>query len=162
MSCSPPPRLSSVRINTLRVSLDEGERELADLMPNFVVRRHERFDDVCVVAASKRPGLDDAILQQRLAEARSSRRAVTCDEHSGIALLRGAHLFARGVLGASADLEVGDRVSVFVDVRRRFKQGAGVNQCFFLFVDVDLIFSQCLTTLNLTSTTKWFSWAVAI
>eukprot|EP00058_Branchiostoma_floridae_P014033 XP_002599521.1 hypothetical protein BRAFLDRAFT_80967 [Branchiostoma floridae] len=50
-------------------------------------------------------------------------KEIMVDIHCGAAILRGAHIFAPGVLGATADVQAGDQVSVYVDVEGKCLRG---------------------------------------
>ncbi|XP_023247977.1 putative methyltransferase NSUN6, partial [Copidosoma floridanum] len=49
------------------------------------------------------------------------------DAACGVAVLRGAHIFAPGVLGMPRGLKIGDKVSVYADLKKNCKKGLVIN-----------------------------------
>ena len=53
-----PPSLSSIRVNTLKISMDESLKEIKEMIGNkgFEPRVHDVLDD-CIIIPTKRTGL---------------------------------------------------------------------------------------------------------
>ncbi|XP_065649989.1 tRNA (cytosine(72)-C(5))-methyltransferase NSUN6 isoform X2 [Hydra vulgaris] len=115
---SKPPKNTVLRVNTLKVTLDEAIIVLNNFLKDssesleFSVSKHPLLSDVLFVSSSE--------VKDHLA---IYNKEVIVDVHCGAAVLRGAHVFAPGVLAASADMKFGDMVSVYADVDHKCRRG---------------------------------------
>lgn len=117
---SHPPVYSTLRVNTRKYRTDDireaVEEYLRENEPyhHFMVRCHRNLPDVIVVECATQP---DDNLQP------CSKREVIVDTSCGSAILRGANIYGRGVIGLLRDTSMGDRVSVFVDLTGQCRRG---------------------------------------
>ncbi|XP_037076462.1 tRNA (cytosine(72)-C(5))-methyltransferase NSUN6-like, partial [Pollicipes pollicipes] len=105
---SAPPRFSTVRVNTLKYDIDDVKLDLESYLnehyPGCSVSQHPVLAELLVVqSASSRP-------------LRPAERRLVVDTLCGAAVLRGADVYAPGVLGCSADVREGEPVSVHADL----------------------------------------------
>ncbi|XP_078655899.1 tRNA (cytosine(72)-C(5))-methyltransferase NSUN6-like [Branchiostoma floridae x Branchiostoma belcheri] len=116
-----PPGYTTVRVNTVNRTRDNIREELQQLLmkeysnkavPCPPVEDHPVLPDVLLIPTTG-PHVN---LQHHTKE-------IMVDVHCGAAVLRGAHIFAPGVLGATADVQAGDHVSVYVDVEGKCLRG---------------------------------------
>nr|XP_045599918.1 tRNA (cytosine(72)-C(5))-methyltransferase NSUN6-like [Procambarus clarkii]XP_045599920.1 tRNA (cytosine(72)-C(5))-methyltransferase NSUN6-like [Procambarus clarkii] len=108
-----PPRFTTVRVNLLKTTLSKAlvliEEQLRSqhVGKNIslpVVYPHHVLPDLLVIESF---GIQDV---------RPAAKKVIVGRMCGSAVLRGAEVFAPGVLGASADLHTGDSVAIFADL----------------------------------------------
>ncbi|CAH1238735.1 NSUN6 [Branchiostoma lanceolatum] len=116
-----PPGYTTLRVNTVNRTRDVIREELQQLLkkeysnkavPCPPVEPHPVLPDVLLIPTTG-PHLS---LQHHSKE-------IMVDIPCGAAILRGAHIFAPGVLGATADVQAGDQVSVYVDVAGKCLRG---------------------------------------
>lgn len=109
-----PPKFTTVRVNLLRITIADAvklvEEELrcqysdkTALLP--LVYPHHSLPEVMVIESN---GIQNA---------RPVSKEVIVGRKCGSAVLRGAEVYAPGVLGASPSLKAGDPVAVFVDLK---------------------------------------------
>ncbi|XP_054287619.1 tRNA (cytosine(72)-C(5))-methyltransferase NSUN6-like [Macrosteles quadrilineatus] len=119
-----PPRFTTIRINTLLSSAEEVENLVIESLNNEALRRGElaprvsRFPDVPELLV-----LDPWV---RLALPQPPQREVVVDAACGAAVLRGANVFAPGLLAVPSGTQVGDDVSVFADTAGLCLRGLSV------------------------------------
>ncbi|XP_035688833.1 tRNA (cytosine(72)-C(5))-methyltransferase NSUN6-like isoform X1 [Branchiostoma floridae] len=116
-----PPGYTTVRVCTVNRTRDLIREELQQLLkkeysnkaaPCPPVEPHPVLPDVLVIPTTgPHPNLQHHT------------KEIMVDIHCGAAILRGAHIFAPGVLGATADVQAGDQVSVYVDVEGKCLRG---------------------------------------
>ena len=111
-----PPRNTVLRVNTSQMSREEAIQILEGLVgENRPVLAHPTMPEVISI-----PG--------RWASSGASfspcPRAVIVGSGCGVAVLRGAEVFAPGILATPADMVAGERVSVWADVRGSCLRGA--------------------------------------
>ncbi|XP_049956448.1 tRNA (cytosine(72)-C(5))-methyltransferase NSUN6 isoform X1 [Schistocerca serialis cubense] len=117
------PHFTTLRVNTLKSSVKDViaaindalqkqcEEYGIDEMPQVFV--HPKLPETVVVGPWNVNELDLDIKQQE----------VIVDVACGIAVLRGADVFAPGVMGMQTGAQIGDIVSVFADVSKNCKKG---------------------------------------
>jgi hypothetical protein len=133
---SRPPSLTTMRVNTavpgvtraialarLIAHLDAAggvnDRLRAARRAPLVPQPHATIDDCITVSSSPCLGAPLPVGGATMAVAE-----VIVDRVCGEAVLRGADVFVRGVVGASAGIEVGQRVCVTVDLERTLPMGS--------------------------------------
>lgn len=121
-SISKPPRLTTIRVNTLKVDVamarEAAQRILTAQNPGFRVSQHQEFDDLLVIAP-----LGPFTVEPK------QRRAIVSVECAQ-AVLRGSEVFAPGVLAVSdapAVSEAYSLVSVWADLGGRCTRGLRKN-----------------------------------
>ena len=111
-----PPRNTVLRVNTSRISREEAIQILAGLVgENRPIIAHPTMPEVIYIPGSW--GSSEASLSP-------CPRAVIVGSGCGIAVLRGAEVFAPGILSTPPDLVAGEKVSVWADVRGACLRGA--------------------------------------
>uniref|UniRef100_A0A1A8F0D3 NOP2/Sun domain family, member 6 n=1 Tax=Nothobranchius korthausae TaxID=1143690 RepID=A0A1A8F0D3_9TELE len=115
---SHPPSYTCVRASTHLVPLEEIQRKLHEELKqareeaSVQIVPHPRIADVLLLPVDgPRP------MEQLSSE-------VVVGAQCGSALLRGAHVFAPGIIACPKYMKVGDKVSVFSDVEGRCTRGA--------------------------------------
>lgn len=113
-----PPKLTSIRVNTLKVSVEEAQRVAQDVLaredPRFVVAHHGTFADLLLVAALGPFAVSPA------------QRRVVVSLDCAQAVLRGSAVFAPGVLAvgdAPTPHRAGELVSIWADLEGRCTRG---------------------------------------
>jgi 16S rRNA C967 or C1407 C5-methylase (RsmB/RsmF family) len=109
---SRPPLRTTVRVVGTRSPASVLQELSALVPPEFSPTMHPLLSHCLVV-----PMFD------RSASVRPSAPAVVVDRACGLAVLRGADVFAAGVLGMAANLTRGERVSVWADLLNRTRRG---------------------------------------
>ncbi|XP_032234165.1 tRNA (cytosine(72)-C(5))-methyltransferase NSUN6 isoform X1 [Nematostella vectensis] len=122
LSClGQPPLFTTVRVNTLLVTISEAKEQLEQALlkqysererPCLEVTVHHSLPDVLVIKGSG-PHLD---LPKHT-------KQIIVDTHCGTAVLRGADVFAPGVIGAHPGIQSEDDVSVFADLDKQCRRG---------------------------------------
>ncbi|XP_017780642.1 PREDICTED: putative methyltransferase NSUN6 [Nicrophorus vespilloides] len=116
------PKISSYRVNTLHCTLESVIDQIRDQLEKIStirncktprVYQHEVLKDVVIV---DNYDLKDLELTGRTNE-------IIVDVHCGAAVLRGAHIFAPGIIGMTSGTKVDDEVSIYVDVDKVCKKG---------------------------------------
>eukprot|EP00741_Cyanophora_paradoxa_P004171 tig00000786_g4052.t1 len=113
-----PPAHTTIRTNTLRTTREELIARLNEHLAatEFRAQPHPVLSDMIVIpsGSSQRPS--------------RSYPEVVVTRKTGEALMRGAELYAPGVLAAERNISAGDTVSVCVDVKMRSLRGAIVDR----------------------------------
>ena len=105
-----PPRQTTIRANTLRITVDELKAKLESALgPGVNVERHALVPEVLVITPPPPPVLD--INTNPLGGEVSVNR--TC----AMAVLRGSDVFAKGILAASPSITAGTQVLISVPWR---------------------------------------------
>ena len=112
-----PPRNTVLRVNTSQMSREEALDILDGLVGENRAVAHPTMQEV--ISIPGRWGWDASL---RTADPCS--RAVVVGSGCGVAVLRGAEVFAPGILSAPADMVAGERVAVLADVRNACLKGA--------------------------------------
>lgn len=108
-----PPQYTTVRVNTRGTSVEQARVAVQEHLGTS----HVRLGEAPLVLLH--PCLDELLLvvsRQCRVQVVPSSREVVVDADCGQAVLRGAHVFVPGVLGAPKGLEAGERVAVFADL----------------------------------------------
>ncbi|XP_059472096.1 tRNA (cytosine(72)-C(5))-methyltransferase NSUN6-like isoform X2 [Neocloeon triangulifer] len=127
-----PPDCSTFRVNSLKYSKEEAQGiieksldEVADqngFTGRPAVQSCSLVDDVFIIGSWNRvPNFVEKPTGEKISKADEE---VVVDASCGAAILRGAHLFAPGVLSMSRGMEVGQKVSVFADLDGKCLQGS--------------------------------------
>ncbi|KAG7153634.1 tRNA (cytosine(72)-C(5))-methyltransferase NSUN6-like [Homarus americanus] len=112
-SLSLPPRFTTVRVNLLKTNVSEAVALVEEQLrlqhvgkstPLPLVYQHHKLPDLLVVES------------HGIQKVKPATKEVVVGRMCGSAVLRGAEVFAPGVLGATPDLQVGDAVAVFADL----------------------------------------------
>ncbi|KAK9877065.1 hypothetical protein WA026_016091 [Henosepilachna vigintioctopunctata] len=111
------PQITSLRVNTLQSNPEDTinllKKYFQSIKPNMIpnVSMHEKLEDVIIIqhVPSK---LESIHLKE-----------VIVDVACGAAVLRGAHIFAPGVLGMVNGCQTGDNVSIYVDLAKKCNKG---------------------------------------
>ena len=112
-----PPRNTVLRVNTSQMSKEEALDIIDGLVGENRAVAHPTMQEV--ISIPGRWGWDGSHLA-----ADPCSRAVVVGSGCGVAVLRGAEVFAPGILSAPADMVAGERVAVFADVRNACLKGA--------------------------------------
>ncbi|XP_065071143.1 tRNA (cytosine(72)-C(5))-methyltransferase NSUN6-like [Rhopilema esculentum] len=120
VTLSTPPQLSVLRVNTLNSTISKAKQQLGKLLDrqneesglNLVCENHKHIPDILVTSSN---GKQKDILPNA--------KEVIVDELCGAAILRGADVFACGVLGTPPELVKGEVVSVYADLDGLCKKG---------------------------------------
>jgi len=108
------PKYTTVRVNTLITTPEVARDELVNYLSRFSIDIHPELPDMLTIKS-----LDCD--QQNIEPAK---KEVIVDLKCGIAVLRGANVFAPGVLSAPTDLQEGDCAAVYVDLESNCLKGA--------------------------------------
>ncbi|PIK62540.1 putative methyltransferase NSUN6 isoform X1 [Apostichopus japonicus] len=115
-----PPVYSTLRVNTHTHDIDqikgdvENKLEEAESDHRFEVKKHPVLIDTLIVKSLSMAGDD---FQPR------SKIEVIIDPYCGSAVLHGANIFGRGVIGLSKGASQGDQVSIYVDLAGKCRRG---------------------------------------
>lgn len=118
-----PPKYTTVRVNLLKISLVTAqtlleqylEKQYRDTkLPQPQVYPHHQLPDLLVIKSS---GLHTVVPESK---------EVVVGKRCGCAVLRGAEVFAPGVMGFAPDIQSGDRVAVFADLTELCLRGSKV------------------------------------
>ncbi|XP_044271977.1 tRNA (cytosine(72)-C(5))-methyltransferase NSUN6 [Tribolium madens] len=105
------PKITSFRVNTLKADVGEIHRYIeayiADAGQNLHVEKHPSCEDAIIVHHT----VSNQILKKYNKE-------IIIDAVCGAAVLRGAHIYAPGVIGMMTNIQVGDNVSIYVDFEK--------------------------------------------
>ncbi|GLV35936.1 uncharacterized protein CBL_09846 [Carabus blaptoides fortunei] len=117
------PKITSIRVNTLKYDV-ELVRILIKIALEELARNRGKK---CIPNMFKHATLKDVILVESHPEAEMDlslqEKEIIVDAACGSAVLRGAHVFAPGVMGMLAGAELGDIVSVYADISKNCKRG---------------------------------------
>ncbi|XP_020816417.1 LOW QUALITY PROTEIN: putative methyltransferase NSUN6 [Drosophila serrata] len=119
------PRVTTYRVNTRRTCVEECRRTLVEKLASIYGQQAPR-----VYALSKLTEvlcIDPLDAQANLKYSPdSSLREVIVDATCGAALLRGAHIYAPGVLAMESNTQLNEMVNVFADLSGKCKRGSTV------------------------------------
>ncbi|KAK4875447.1 hypothetical protein RN001_011869 [Aquatica leii] len=114
------PKITSLRVNTTTHTVDDVikliEEEVRKITPHDPppkIEVHSLFSDVVILHNQMTKYLN---LNKEINE-------VIVDVHCAASVLRGAHIFAPGVIGMLPGAAIGDRVSVYADLLGQCKKG---------------------------------------
>ncbi|XP_030045789.1 tRNA (cytosine(72)-C(5))-methyltransferase NSUN6 isoform X2 [Microcaecilia unicolor] len=115
---SHPPAFTTARVNTLLASVEQVKQLLIEEIYKFnglnvPVFQHPKLLDVLLIPV---------IGPRKTLEKHSAQ--VIVEAQCGNAVLRGAHVYAPGILSAPKFMKAGDVVSVYSDVEGKCKRGA--------------------------------------
>ncbi|KAG5866399.1 hypothetical protein JTB14_025990 [Gonioctena quinquepunctata] len=112
------PKITSYRVNTLKCRVEDilkriHEYSKENLGESPLVEIHPRLANVIVVHSKK---LDEDVLENH-------RNEIIIDVDCACAVLRGAHIYAPGVIGMLSGSQINDKVSIYADVDKKCKRG---------------------------------------
>ncbi|EFA09726.1 tRNA (cytosine(72)-C(5))-methyltransferase NSUN6 isoform X2 [Tribolium castaneum] len=110
------PKITSFRVNTLKADVGEAHRwiraHIAGAGLDLRVERHPSCADAVIVhhpVSHQTP--------------QKHNKEIVVDAVCGAAVLRGAHIYAPGVIGMMSNIQIGDNVSIYVDLDKKCKKG---------------------------------------
>ncbi|XP_018419683.1 PREDICTED: putative methyltransferase NSUN6 [Nanorana parkeri] len=119
-SClSHPPSFTTVRVNTLVTSVEAAKQQLDEEIKKQILGD--------VIPIHQHPRLKDLLLIPVIGPRRTQKQhsvQVIVGALCGNAVLRGAHVYAAGIISASKWMKAGDEVSVFSDIEGKCRRGA--------------------------------------
>ncbi|KAL9971447.1 hypothetical protein ACROYT_G023969 [Oculina patagonica] len=116
-----PPLFTVVRVNTLKTTLHDAQQQLQKILEqegkdgkrcNYKVTEHYRLSDILLIHGSG-PASDLVPVVKE----------IIVDLHCGAAILRGADIYAPGVMAAHPGIDRGDVVSVYADLDGKCRKG---------------------------------------
>ncbi|XP_022907748.2 tRNA (cytosine(72)-C(5))-methyltransferase NSUN6 [Onthophagus taurus] len=109
------PNITSLRVNTLTNDVEDVLNLIKAYLNdnNIKVEIHPILKEVIII---------HNIPIERL-DLNKEKQEVIIDVHCGASVLRGAHIFAPGVIGMQKGAQLNDKVSVYVDVNKKCKKG---------------------------------------
>ncbi|RWS03144.1 putative methyltransferase NSUN6-like protein [Dinothrombium tinctorium] len=118
-----PPRFTTLRVNTSRKNVDEAIEQLKVIFANKCRRLSNTHYSI-----SKHPIISDLIIIEveggfKCREVLPEGKEVIVDLRCGQSVLRGAEIYAAGVVGAPNSLKSDDKVAVFVDIDGKCLRG---------------------------------------
>ncbi|KAM9308742.1 tRNA (cytosine(72)-C(5))-methyltransferase NSUN6 [Gastrophryne carolinensis] len=116
---SHPPSFTTVRVNTLLTSVESAQQHLRENI-------QKQFPDVDIPIYCH-PTLPDILVIPVTGPRKAQKRhaiQVIVGAQCGNAVLRGAHVYAAGIVSASKWMKAGDEVSVYSDIEGKCKRGA--------------------------------------
>ncbi|XP_025033457.1 putative methyltransferase NSUN6 isoform X1 [Python bivittatus] len=114
-----PPAFTSVRVNTHLASVEY----VKNLLSKEIQKQYESLS----VPVLQHPELPDMLLIPVIGPRKDLQRLpneVIVDAQCGSAVLRGAHVYAPGIISASKFMKAGSVVSVYSDIEGKCKRGA--------------------------------------
>lgn len=120
-----PPTITTYRVNTLRTTVSAFKQKLQEIL-------HERYTqpptvyeipNIPEVLCIPRTSFCIADMKQKQS---ALQREVVVDSCCGAALLRGAHIYAPGVLAMEAGTKLTEDVLVYADLAGKCKQGTNI------------------------------------
>ncbi|XP_063159616.1 tRNA (cytosine(72)-C(5))-methyltransferase NSUN6 [Candoia aspera] len=114
-----PPAFTSVRVNTHLASVEY----VRNLLSKEIQKQYESLS----VPVLQHPELPDMLLIPVIGPRKDLQRLpneVIVDAQCGSAVLRGAHVYAPGIISASKFMKAGSVVSVYSDIEGKCKRGA--------------------------------------
>ncbi|KAK3743413.1 hypothetical protein QZH41_011525, partial [Actinostola sp. cb2023] len=115
-----PPLYTTVRVNTTKIAVNDAKKQLEFVLEKqceendwtmFSVHRHDVIPDVLII-----PGYGP---HHRV----PSKKEVIVDTYCGTAVLRGADVYAPGVMATHPGMQQGDTVSVYADLDNKCRKG---------------------------------------
>ncbi|KAJ8961335.1 hypothetical protein NQ314_005946 [Rhamnusium bicolor] len=113
------PRITSYRINTLKSNTEEIlqalKKHVSEVLGESLIKIdiHPSISDVIVIHNND--------INEKLLERHD--KQIVVDVDCAAALLRGAHVYAPGVMAMMSGTQINDEVSVFADASRKCKKG---------------------------------------
>lgn len=115
------PPITTIRVNLLRSSVDavkdlvrEAHSSKYGSDQKLSMIDHPNFPELLGIEPLQPPEMNNNLITG----------AVTVDSNCGRSILRGAHIFAPGVLSMSSKCSINDEVQVYVDLEGKCKKGA--------------------------------------
>ncbi|XP_033639559.1 tRNA (cytosine(72)-C(5))-methyltransferase NSUN6-like [Asterias rubens] len=124
-SLSYPPSYTVLRINTLHHSKQDVFHQLTQVLVQQYKSRerlpptvdyHASLDDTLVISSPTGHSKRHEVCPE-------ANKEVIVDRQCGLAVLRGADVYAPGIMAATQDIIKGDKVSVFVDIDSQCRKG---------------------------------------
>lgn len=112
------PKTTTIRVNRLKTTAAELcikiDKSLLPEIPSITV--HPQFPDILSISS-----FDDASTMPV-----GELKEIAVDINCAASILRGAHLYAPGVLSMASNTSIGERVNVYADVDGTCKKGTNV------------------------------------
>ncbi|XP_053954981.1 tRNA (cytosine(72)-C(5))-methyltransferase NSUN6 isoform X1 [Anastrepha ludens] len=117
-----PPTITTYRINVLRTTVPAFKQRLQQVLRDRYAQPPKVYEIASIPEVLSISPIPVSIpdMTQKQSELQ---REVVVDSCCGAALLRGAHLYAPGVLAMEAGTKLGEQVSVYADLAGKCKQG---------------------------------------
>ncbi|CAG9321447.1 NSUN6 [Blepharisma stoltei] len=96
-----PPPYTTLRVNTLKIDMNEAIRILELLFPRYDIKVHEKINDLLCIPVNGPFNIQPV------------EKAIFVDNRCGEAILRGSHIYAPGVLGTTSDFQKNEIVSIY-------------------------------------------------
>ncbi|XP_072379495.1 tRNA (cytosine(72)-C(5))-methyltransferase NSUN6 [Diabrotica undecimpunctata] len=111
------PKITSLRVNTIKTNIAKVLKVLktyfaenCNYTPNVYI--HPSFTNVIIIDSGNCP-----------AEFKKFDKEIIVDTDCASAILRGAHIYAPGVLGMVSGCQINENVSIYADVAKKCKKG---------------------------------------
>ncbi|CAH0555236.1 unnamed protein product [Brassicogethes aeneus] len=111
------PKITSYRINTLKCNIDDIKTILQGLLTQTLGN---------VIVLKIHPLLSDVLILNHSYENKninSHDKEVIIDPDCAAAVLRGAHIYAPGVMGLVSGVQLNDKISIYADLSKKCKKG---------------------------------------
>ncbi|KAG1650509.1 putative methyltransferase NSUN6 [Nymphon striatum] len=130
---SQPPAFTVIRVNTLKISVEEVIQDLE----KYLIKTGTSYDSIfcfqqyeekqCLVPkVSKHSIINDIIVVQScglLKNCVPCEQEVIVDLQCGMAVLRGADVYVPGIMATSSSMQKDDKVAVYADLHRLCRKG---------------------------------------
>lgn len=130
------PKTTTVRVNQLKTTADELclKVENSILLPEMPsIRVHPHFSNILSISSF------DGASTIPVGELKE----IVVDVKCAASLLRGAHLYAPGVLSMASNTKIGERVNVYADVEGTCKKGTNVTyESTKVFIGIGIVKQQ--------------------
>ncbi|KAB0795030.1 hypothetical protein PPYR_11869 [Photinus pyralis] len=108
------PQLTSIRVNKSAFKLEDIRKLVEKIVDKGKVEVHPNFPDLLLLHHPDKASCPHLVKESN---------EVVVDVNGATAILRGAHVFAPGVIGMLQGAKVNDRVSIFADIEGKCKKG---------------------------------------
>ena len=109
-----PPNTTYLRVNTVKISRKELIEKIKEISEDLI-EPQELLSDVIVIKKAE---------QNCEIEMDKNLQSIVVGSGCAAAVLRGAQIYAPGILGAPSNLKSGDSVNVFTDLTNKLLKGA--------------------------------------
>ncbi|XP_064211306.1 tRNA (cytosine(72)-C(5))-methyltransferase NSUN6 isoform X3 [Tribolium castaneum] len=126
------PKITSFRVNTLKADVGEAHRWIRAHVSEAIsiFRRALPISHIAGAGLDLRverhPSCADAVIVHHPVSHQTPQKhnkEIVVDAVCGAAVLRGAHIYAPGVIGMMSNIQIGDNVSIYVDLDKKCKKG---------------------------------------
>lgn len=129
-----PPTITTYRVNTLRTTVPAFKQKLQEILDERYTHPPKLYEvpSIPEVLCISPTSFNVVDMKQKQSDLQ---REVVVDSCCGAALLRGAHIYAPGVLAMEAGTKLNEEVLVYADLAGKCKQGTNIQ-----YDSVDKIF----------------------